>query len=169
MIDKKDTNPKDAIGATKPPIHTIPVPVLFEIGNALLEGAVKYGGNNWRAAGVRYSIYYDAAMRHLMSWWAGEDTDPDSGVSHITKAISGLVVLRDAMLNNMAQDDRPPVAPTGWMANAKGRTEAILKLQPKQPPVQITEKNRGSAWGTPPKRTTPVIFDPFDTLREDDL
>ena len=49
-----------------------------------------------------------AAMRHLMSWWEGEDTDPDSGMSHVTKAITSLVVLRDAMIQGMCTDDRPP-------------------------------------------------------------
>lgn len=60
------------------------------------------------AAGVRSSVYYDATMRHLMAWWEGEDTDPDSGMSHITKAITSLVVLRDAMIQDMCTDDRPP-------------------------------------------------------------
>ncbi len=34
--------------------------------------------------------------------------DPDSGMSHITKAIATLVVLRDAMLQDKFTDDRPP-------------------------------------------------------------
>ena len=32
--------------------------------------------------------------------------DQESGLSHITKAIAGLVVLRDAMLNDSVVDDR---------------------------------------------------------------
>lgn len=104
----KDTNPKDAIGIRKAPMSTVPAAVLAEVGVAMLEGACKYGRSNFRIAGVRASVYYDAAMRHLMAWWEGEDTDPDSGMSHITKAITSLVVLRDAMIQDMCTDDRPP-------------------------------------------------------------
>lgn len=104
----KATNPKDAIGTSKAPMSTVPAAVLAEVGVAMLEGACKYGRSNFRIAGVRASVYYDAAMRHLMAWWEGEDTDPDSGMSHITKAVTSLVVLRDAMIQGMCTDDRPP-------------------------------------------------------------
>jgi hypothetical protein len=43
-----------------------------------------------------------------MSWWEGENLDPDSGLSHITKAIASLVVLRDAMIQGKMTDDRAP-------------------------------------------------------------
>lgn len=104
----KATNPKDAIGISKAPMSTVSAAVLAEVGVAMLEGSSKYGRHNYRAAGVRSSVYYDATMRHLMAWWEGEDTDPDSGMSHITKAITSLVVLRDAMIQGMCTDDRPP-------------------------------------------------------------
>lgn len=76
----------------------------------MLEGTAKYGRHNYRAIGVRGSVYYDATMRHLFSWWEGEDIDPDSGLSHVTKAICSLVVLRDAMMQGKFTDDRPPVS-----------------------------------------------------------
>lgn len=81
---------------------------MAEVGVAMLEGATKYGRHNYRVAGVRSSVYYDAVMRHLIAWWEGEDIDPDSKLSHVTKAITSLVVLRDAMMQGMATDDRPP-------------------------------------------------------------
>jgi hypothetical protein len=96
------------VGVRKAPMSTVPANVLAEIGVAMLEGSVKYGRHNYRAAGVRASVYYDAVMRHLMSWWEGEDMDPDSGMNHITKALSCLVVLRDAQMQQMYTDDRPP-------------------------------------------------------------
>lgn len=107
-MEVKDTNPKDAIGISKAPMSTVSAAVLMEVGVAMLEGASKYGRHNYRAAGVRASVYYDALMRHAMAWWEGEDLDPDSGMSHITKAITTLVVLRDAMLQDKFTDDRPP-------------------------------------------------------------
>jgi hypothetical protein len=41
-----------------------------------------------------------------MAFYGGEDHDQDSGLSHITKAIAGLIILRDAMLNDSVVDDR---------------------------------------------------------------
>lgn len=106
----KDTNPKDVIGIRKAPLSTVPANVIAELGVAMLEGASKYGRHNYRATGVRASVYYDAAMRHLIAWWEGEDIDPDSGVSHITKLLACMTVLRDAMHRDNWEDDRPPAS-----------------------------------------------------------
>jgi len=110
LSDNKSTNPKDMVGVRKAPMSTVPANVLAELGVAMLEGACKYGRHNYRASGVRASVYYDGTLRHLMAWWEGEDIDPDSGISHITKAIASLTVLRDAMMQGMVTDDRPPSA-----------------------------------------------------------
>jgi hypothetical protein len=110
-LSEKATNPKDAVGIKKwRYFTTVPMTVVAEIGVAMLEGARKYGRHNYRVAGVRASVYVDAAMGHIGQWWEGEDVDKDSKLSHITKAISSLVVLRDAMIQGMLTDDRPPAA-----------------------------------------------------------
>ena len=106
----KPSNPKDAVGVLKVSLSYVPSTVLWELAVGMQEGGYKYGRHNYRSIGVRGSVYYDATMRHLMAWWEGEDTDPDSGLSHVTKAIASLVVLRDAMLLNKFVDDRPPKA-----------------------------------------------------------
>lgn len=105
---QKPTNPKDAVGIKKAPMSTVSAAVLAEVGVGMLEGALKYGRHNYRGVGVRASVYYDATIRHLFSWWEGEDIDPDSQLSHVTKAICSLVVLRDAMIQDKCEDDRPP-------------------------------------------------------------
>ncbi len=92
------------------PWHLLPGPVVAELGVAMLEGASKYGRHNYRSAGVRASVYLDATIRHLFSWWSGEDIDPDSGLSHITKAVTSLTVLRDAQVQGLFNDDRAPRA-----------------------------------------------------------
>lgn len=108
-LTKKDTNPKDAVGTRKwRQSSVIPTPPIWELGLAMLEGARKYGRHNYRVAGVRASVYIDAVEGHIRSFWEGEDIDPDSGLHHIAKAIASLVVLRDAMLNDCWEDDRPP-------------------------------------------------------------
>jgi len=138
----KPSNPKDIVGSRKPPLSTIPPPVLFELGNAMLEGHLKYGGHNWRAMGIRSSVYYDACMRHLAAWWAGEDIDPDSGMSHIVKAIAGLVILRDAQINDKVNDDRPPKSPPDWMNEAKKRTLEVVDRYESVARQPFTESNR---------------------------
>lgn len=123
-------NPKDSVGSKKVPMSTVPAEVLMEIGVGMLEGARKYGRHNYRVAGVRSSVYYDAAMRHLMAWWEGEDIDPDSGLSHIVKTLACLTVLRDAMNNNMVKDDRPPSLKNGWMKDLHKKTEEVINKYP---------------------------------------
>lgn len=100
-------NPKDKVGSKKAPMSVVPANVLAELGVAMLEGSLKYGRHNWRDAGIRSSVYYDACLRHLFAWWEGEDIDPDSGLSHITKAMATLLVLRDGQTAGMCEDDRP--------------------------------------------------------------
>lgn len=112
----KDTNPKDSLGIKKVPLSGMPAPVLLECGLVKLHGDLKYGRYNWRDAGVRGSVYYDASMRHMMAWYEGEDLDPDSEINHIAHAIAGLMVLRDSMIQGNWTDDRPKPTKVGWLA-----------------------------------------------------
>lgn len=139
----KDTNPKDAIGITKTPFSTLSMQVMGEVGIAMLEGALKYGRHNYREAGVRASVYYDAVTaRHLSQWWEGEDIDADSGLSHITKAIAGLMVLRDSMMQGNWVDDRPPKATNqNWLRELNERAKALLVKYP-NPVAPFTELKR---------------------------
>lgn len=132
-LEVKATNPKDAVGVRKAPMSTVPANVLVEVGVGMLEGTCKYGRHNYRAAGVRSSVYYDGTLRHLMAWWEGEDLDPDSGMSHVTKAICSLVVLRDAMLQGMVTDDRPPRSGAFYPALNALAGEIIDKHKDKNP------------------------------------
>lgn len=126
----KDTNPKDAVGVKKAPISTVSSAVLAELGVAMLEGARKYGRHNYRIAGVRASVYVDAVFRHMSQWWEGQDDDPDSGLSHITKAIASLCVLRDAQINNMWTDDRPPPIPEDFWKEINKKAAAVIEKYP---------------------------------------
>ena len=109
----KDTNPKDALGVKKAPLHCIPCGPLYELGLAMMEGGRKYGTHNYRAVGVRASVYYDAVMRHITQWWEGEDIDLDSGLHPLIKAAASIVVMRDGMLMDNYIDDRPIKYPNG--------------------------------------------------------
>ena len=136
----KPTNPKDLVGVRKVPMSTLSGPVLMEVGLGMMEGACKYGRHNYRVSGVAASVYYDATMRHLMLWWEGEDIDPDSGLSHVTKAISSLFVLRDAMINQQFRDDRPvSVVNQEWLRELNKKAAAIADKypHPKQPHTEL--------------------------------
>jgi hypothetical protein len=139
----KDTNPKDAVGIKKFPVSTIPAQVTGEIGLALLEGARKYGRHNYRSAGVRASVYYDAVVgRHLGAWWEGEDIDSESGMSHIVKAIAGLIVLRDSMNIGNWVDDRPPKSKPGWVQELNKKAAEIIEKYPdaKEPYTELNTR-----------------------------
>lgn len=126
----KASDPKESVGIRKVPMSVVPAPVLAEAAVGLLEGARKYGRHNWRVTGARASVYYDAALRHLMQWWEGEDIDPDSGLSHVTKAICSLIVLRDAMMTGNFTDDRPPVAPEGFVRDLEPAINDLFDRYP---------------------------------------
>lgn len=110
-------DPKQEAGQAKAPFHALPFAVVAEMAVAHGEGALKYGRHNWRSGEVLASTYYAAALRHIFAWVEGEDTDPDSGLSHLVKAMASLAVLRDAQIQGRALDDRPQPSPPGLMAN----------------------------------------------------
>jgi hypothetical protein len=143
-LTAKDTNPKDAVGTKKVPLSTVPAAVILEMGLAMLEGARKYGRHNYRIAGVRASVYYDAVIRHLTAFWEGEDIDPESGLSHITKAMAGLGVLRDSMIRENWVDDRPPAMPAGWQKAYNEKAGKIIEMYPdaKSPYTEIDLKKQ---------------------------
>ena len=139
---EKPTNPKDSLGIKKVPIHVVSMPVLAELGLAMMEGARKYGAHNYRNSGVRASVYIDAVWRHLfLQFWEGEDIDKDSGVHHIAKAIACLCVLRDAMLADNWVDDRPLKYNVN-VDNFNKQASNIIEKYPKCKDPFI-EKNRG--------------------------
>lgn len=74
---------------------------------AMKDGAEKYGPFNWRETDVRAEVYYNAAMRHLMQWFQGEDKARDSGVHHLGHAMACMAILIDAEQQGCLIDNRP--------------------------------------------------------------
>lgn len=135
--DTKASNPKDIVGIRKAPMSTVSAVVMAEVGVAMLEGACKYGRHNYRAVGVRSSVYYDATMRHLMDWFEGENIDAASGMSHLTKAIASLFVLRDAMIRGKLTDDRPPSS-VDFLSHLNEKAAAIIDMHADKSPYHFT-------------------------------
>ena len=141
----KPTNPKDVVGIAKVPSSTVSQLVLAEVGVSMFEGAQKYGRHNYRAMGVRGSVYFDATKRHLDAWWEGQDIDPGSGLNHITKAITSLIVMRDAMIMGKFEDDRPPgLTPEQYEAfvtELNQKTAELIEKYGHVKPVHYTRSN----------------------------
>jgi len=104
-----DSNPKSAYGTAKPGIHGVPVVALLHCGNGMRDGVEKYGLTNWRENSVAASVYYNAAFRHLASWWDGEQNAEDSGVHHLGHVMACCAILLDAEAQGNLIDDRPSV------------------------------------------------------------
>lgn len=98
-------NPKDVVGSDKLPLHLWPTTATAMGCIALLNGALKYGRSNWRAVGVRASIYVDACQRHLAAWFEGEEAD-EEGVPHLSAALACLAILVDCQAAGKLKDDR---------------------------------------------------------------
>lgn len=123
----KPSNPKDLIGSNKIPLHLWPETASLTGALALLDGGLKYGRSNFREIGVRSSIYYDAARRHLNAWFEGEDNDPDSGLPHLGHALACLAILVDAQAAGKLNDDR--MVKGGYRALINDLTPHVARLK----------------------------------------
>lgn len=103
-------NPKRACGSKKPSPHFIPPVAIIEESIVMALGAAKYGAFNWQDKPVDASTYYDAALRHLMIWYAGEDLDDESRASHLAHVRACMAILIDSQASGIMIDDRPKCA-----------------------------------------------------------
>lgn len=108
MNDTKPTNPKDAIGIAKTPLHLVSGIANIYASIAHFLGNVKYGAWNWRGAGICNSVYYAALLRHMVRWWNGEENDPSDGTPHLANALCCLNIIIEGKVIGNAIDDRPP-------------------------------------------------------------
>lgn len=105
-MNEKPSNPKDIIGSDKLPLHLWPMTATAMGCLGMLDGMLKYGRGNFRAIGVRSSIYVDACLRHLFAWMEGEDNTTDSKIPHLAHALACLAIIVDAQAAGKLNDDR---------------------------------------------------------------
>ena len=94
----------------KDPWHLLPFDALLVVVQVLRHGAATYGDRNWET-GLDYSRCFSAAMRHLTAWWAGEDNDPETGLSHLAHAACCLLFLLAYRTRGTGHDNRPGATP----------------------------------------------------------
>lgn len=86
-------------------LELIPPEAIEAMGRAFTFGATKYDADNWRK-GFDWRRLIGAAQRHINSFNAGEDKDPESGLSHIDHALSCLAILSAHEQKELGNDDR---------------------------------------------------------------
>jgi len=72
----------------------IPPETLEEIAKVFTFGAKKYGEYNWQHV-KPHQRYEAAAMRHIIADKKGEKLDPESGLTHLSHAITSLIMLNE--------------------------------------------------------------------------
>lgn len=169
-------NPKDLLGASKVSITKVPAVAILHTATAMMNGSEKYGPYNWRAKNVSAAIYIDAALRHLFSWFEGEEVAEDSGVHHLGHAMACCAILLDAQSNGNLVDDRPSVA--AFKETIERLNKAIKEKKKPAPREEeaglkysldggvnwhgITYTETGSQWINRPGATVLVTGEPRD-------
>jgi hypothetical protein len=68
-------------------------------------GAQKYARYNY-LKGYDWSLSFDALQRHLLAFWSGQDTDPESGLPHLGHAAWHALALLSFSSRGLGTDDR---------------------------------------------------------------
>lgn len=73
-------------------LDLIPTIGILELGKVLSYGAEKYDSNNWMK-GIEHSRLFAACLRHMYAYKLGQETDPESGLSHLSHAMCNIMFL----------------------------------------------------------------------------
>lgn len=80
----------------KPATDQIPVRPLLEIAKVFGFGGKKYGRDNWKAGDRRFcDRLYGSCLRHLFAWRSGELLDSESGLEHLSHALTTIFMLTE--------------------------------------------------------------------------
>ena len=104
-----ETGAQRDTGEGKLRMSLVPQQELKRVMKRYLDGAEKYGENNWMK-GMPLSVYYDCAHRHLEAWWRCED-DEDHAAAVVWNLLCAMHTERkahdiDAFPNEKKMDDR---------------------------------------------------------------
>jgi hypothetical protein len=91
-------------------LDLLPLDVTWEWAKVMTIGARKYAPYNWEK-GFQYSRVFAALKRHIDLWYVGEDTDEETGLSHLAHAMCCLSFLLAFWLRGIGTDNRPKLSP----------------------------------------------------------
>ena len=89
----------------KPRLELIDSYAIEQLAWCLTFGAQKYDEHNWRK-GIKLSRLLGALLRHTLAYMRGEDTDPESGLSHMAHAMCCVMFILGADRKRTDLDDR---------------------------------------------------------------
>lgn len=100
-------NKKGAVkdDAKKPRVSLLPLLALAEEAKVMTYGAEKYDSYNWME-GFDFTTLTDALLRHTFAYLMGEDTDMESGLSHLAHIRCCAGMLYDITQLYPERDDR---------------------------------------------------------------
>lgn len=124
-------NPKDIIGSNKIPVNLMSPAGVYMGALGRLDGMLKYGKNNVRAANIKYTIYLDAIKRHCDALLECEDDDPDSGLHHLCHIIASADVLAEGKAHGTLIDDRNYRKKPFWRQFVSEMTTHVARLKEK--------------------------------------
>lgn len=91
--------------AGKPKMSHLDPEFLLGMAQILTKSEEKYPPKNWMK-GNNISVPYDSAMRHLMSFMTGENSDKESQLNHLFHAGVNLMFMYYYWKNFPEMDDR---------------------------------------------------------------
>jgi hypothetical protein len=100
-----DSNTGGAKGSKYSQISFIDPVAMYELGKVAGMGAEKYEKYNY-LRGYDWSLSYNAMMRHMQQFWAGEDVDEESGLPHVIHAAWHALALTSFQIRELGTDDR---------------------------------------------------------------
>ena len=86
---------KDTEQDIKPRPSLLPFNALTEVIKVLEFGAKKHSVDNWKEMDNAKAEHQDAMLRHILAHMSGEHFDKETGLSHLTHAISRAMFIRE--------------------------------------------------------------------------
>lgn len=83
--------------------NLLPLEPIEQLVKVLTFGAKKYGAEQWKKMEDK-DRYYAAMMRHIAAWRNGEPNDPETGLHHLTHAMTNNMFLLYFILKDEGKD-----------------------------------------------------------------
>ncbi len=91
-INSKEKGSGARFNDSKPKFSLLPLCTLEDEIRVWEYGERKYAAYNW-TKGMKWSIPFECALRHLEAWQAGIELDEESGLPHLAHAMCNLRML----------------------------------------------------------------------------
>lgn len=82
-------------GQVKPLVQAIPARVILQVGDIFSFGGEKYYRDKWVKEPTTIDARLGSAQRHILKYQAGTPLDDESGMSHLTHAITQLMMAQE--------------------------------------------------------------------------